>query len=60
MFEEKEASRILQQALIEGRCAMLIEYLMTGGTATIDAGTGKLVLISAEQIQEMWSEFDYG
>jgi hypothetical protein len=47
------AEAICTRALVEGRCAELLEVIFAGGSATVDAATGNLVLVSAEQLRAM-------
>lgn len=49
---ELMARAILQQAITEGRAAEFIECLFDGGSATVDAKTGKLVLASADMLKQ--------
>lgn len=50
---EAMATRILEAALRERRAAELLECLFEGGSATVNAVTGKLVLASAAQLRQM-------
>lgn len=50
---EPMARRILTQALREERSADLLRCLWEGGSATVDAKTGLLVLATAEQFPFM-------
>ena len=54
-FPEPLIAAILGQAIKEGRAAELWEVLTAGGSATIDAQTGKLVTASAEALEQMWN-----
>ncbi len=45
------ANRIFIQAISESRAQDLLDCLLHGGSCTVDAITGQLVLISAEQVE---------
>lgn len=47
---EGAARRICQQAIAEGRCGEMLGVLFDGGGVTLDSITGRIVLISAEEI----------
>lgn len=47
---ELVARRILGAAIAEDRCAELLNCLFDGGSATVDAATGNLVLVTADQL----------
>jgi hypothetical protein len=50
---EAMARTIFIHALAEERCGELLECLFDGGSATVDAETDKLVMITAGQLAEM-------
>ena len=52
---EPMARRILQQAIDEGRASEFLTCLFSGGSATVDAVTGKLVLVNFDFISQMGS-----
>ncbi len=53
MISEMLAKAILRAALNEGRSVELLECLFNGGSATIDATSGDLVLADADIIQQL-------
>lgn len=53
-FSEALAKRILLTAIAEGRAAELLECLFEGGSATVDATTGKLMLATADQLAALF------
>lgn len=53
---EAQAREILKQAIREDRCAELLECLFEGGSCTIDAKTGLLVLASADLLASLWND----
>ncbi len=50
---ENFARRIFEVAIDERRCSELLECLFDGGSVTIDALTGKLVMISQVQLDKL-------
>lgn len=52
-MNEDVARRILEQAITEQRCAELLSCLFEGGSATIDAGSGRLVLVAGDQLSAL-------
>lgn len=50
MIPERLAAQILYTAIREGRASELLDCLMKGGSCTIDAMTGELVLVTGEQL----------
>lgn len=52
------ARRILSQAISEDRCGEFMDCLFDGGSATVDATTGRLVLVSASVLSAMAGEHD--
>jgi len=52
-MNEAMARRILLAAIDENRCAELMDCLFDGGSATVDARTGKLVLISGGALRRL-------
>lgn len=57
-MSEELARRILQAAIDEGRCAEFAECLFDGGSATVDATTGKLVLVSGDGLASMFNHHE--
>jgi hypothetical protein len=55
---EPIARRIFEQAIKEQRCGDLMECLFNDGSATVDAVTGVLVLISADGINQLFGSKD--
>lgn len=53
ILPEGMAREIFEAAIAEDRCGELLGCLFEGGSATVDAGTGKLVLLYASQIQQL-------
>lgn len=53
---EAFARRIFEQAIRENRCGETLECLWGGGSVTVDAITGKLVLASADMLKQMGGE----
>jgi len=53
VISEALAQRIFAQAIHEDRAAELLECLFDGGSATVDAITGKLVLISLPDVTSL-------
>jgi hypothetical protein len=51
-INEVLARRIFDQAIIEERCAELLEALFDGGSATVDLTTGRLVIVSADLLNQ--------
>jgi hypothetical protein len=51
--DETLARAIFMQAIREERCAELLHCLFDGGSATVDAVTGKLVVVSSDQLAAM-------
>lgn len=47
---EVAAKRILAQAIAEDRAAEFLEAMWDGGSATVDQTTGKLVIITGDQL----------
>lgn len=47
---EEHAARIFQAAITEQRAGELLEALFEGASATVDRGSGKLVLVPAAQL----------
>lgn len=52
-MKELIAQRIFEAAISEKRCWELFSCLIDGGSATVDAETGKLMLITGEQLEEL-------
>lgn len=52
-FSEVAAAAILRTALAEERAGELMDCLFDGGSATVDAVTGELVLVGPEQLAAM-------
>lgn len=52
-ISEPIAKAILQAAINESRASALLSCLFDGGSATVDAQTGKLVLMSANMLQAL-------
>jgi hypothetical protein len=50
---EDRARRIFTQAIAESRCSELLEALFNGGSVTVDANTGLLVIASADALAQM-------
>ena len=48
---EAVARHICHTAMLEDRCAELLECLMEGGAVTVDRITGAMVLITADQLE---------
>ncbi len=53
LLDERISRAIVAAAAREDRCAELLNALMGGGTATVDAVTRQLVIMSGEQLQQM-------
>jgi hypothetical protein len=47
---------LFQTAINESRCTELWECLTEGGSATIDAITGKLVMVTGDQLSQMFGD----
>jgi hypothetical protein len=47
---EAIARRIFLAAIAEHRCGELLDALLEGGSATVDAITGQLVIVTDEQL----------
>jgi len=52
-ISEAFARAIFLTAIREQRCSEMLECLFDGGSATVDARTGKLCLATAEQLAQM-------
>jgi hypothetical protein len=52
---EPVAQRILAQAIAEDRASEFLHCLFDGGSCTVDAVTGTLVLINGEQVKQLSS-----
>lgn len=52
-ISETLAKTILQAAINENKASTLLGCLFEGGTATVDAQSGKLVLMSANMLQAL-------
>lgn len=50
MLSEDFAAYILNTAVHERRASELLDTLFAGGSVTVDGATGKLVLITAQQM----------
>ncbi len=57
-MNEEIARRIFQAAIDENRCVELSDAFWNGGSATVDAATGKLVVVSGDQINQMMMDRD--
>ena len=53
---ESVARAIFRAAIAEARCGELLDCLFGGGSATVDAGTGKLMLLPQAQIRGLLTE----
>lgn len=53
---EPFARRILEAAIAEERSAEMLECLFDGGSVTVDAGTGQLVLLSGGQMSQLMGD----
>lgn len=49
------ATSILQTAINEGRAQELLDCLFEGGSCTVDVITGRLVLVTEQQLKRMVS-----
>jgi hypothetical protein len=47
------ATKLFTAALAENRCGELYQCLIEGGAATVDASTGKLVMITKNELQSL-------
>lgn len=54
---ESLSQAILKAAIEENKASELIECLFDGGSVTIDGETGKLILISSEQLDKIFAQF---
>ena len=52
-MSEEMARRIFEAAIREGRCAELLDALFDNGSATVDATTGLLVIVSADVLKQL-------
>lgn len=55
-MSEEMARAILEAAISEGRCAEFMDCLLDGGSATVDRGTGELVLATSEMLRAMFPD----
>ncbi len=53
LMPEPLARAILRAAINEGRAAELLDCLFDGGSATVDAVTGQLVLASSDILKKL-------
>ena len=53
-MDELSAQRLFQAAINEGKCGALFDALVGDGAATVDAMTGKLVIIDGDMFKGMW------
>lgn len=52
--DERVATAIFLTAIRDGQAAELLTCLFSGGSATVDSKTGKLVMLSSEQLRELF------
>lgn len=55
-IEERFAKRLFEAAIEQGKAAAVLECLWQGGSVTIDAMTGKVTLITADQLRGLAGE----
>jgi hypothetical protein len=53
MTPEPLARKIMETAIAEGRAGEMMDCLFSGGSCTLDRATGKLALISGDQLTEI-------
>lgn len=51
---DRVVREMFARALLDNRCTELLECVAAGGSATIDARSGELVLITAEQLASLF------
>lgn len=56
IYDERQAHLIVQRALVEGRCADLLNILSNGGAVTIDPIAYKLAFINADQLSQLMGD----
>lgn len=52
--DERVATHLFLTAIRDGQAAELLTCLFDGGSATVDLRTGKLVMLSKEQLRGMF------
>jgi hypothetical protein len=50
---EELARAIFARAMLDGRCAELLDHLFDGGGVTLDASSGDLVLVSDDFLSQL-------